>query len=90
MHLQITRSLKHPFLVCATFAHNLENAQFRKTIPFMQLSFVRVVRFITNRKNVFFFIKLDCHLTNFTVIHWIKIDYLLLLIIMIGEMGKSV
>ena len=63
-----------------------------KNPPFLYISFVCVIRFITNRKYVFFitiFTRSDyCHLTIITLIHWIKIDHVPLL--MIYSSGTSI
>jgi len=43
-------------------------------LPFLYVSFVRVIRFMTNRKYAFILIaRSDCHLTSITLICRIKI-----------------
>ena len=47
-------------------------------IPFLKFFFVRVIRFITNRKYAFFFIYLvKLWPDNINLIFWIKIDHIL-------------
>jgi len=59
-------------------------------LPFLYFSLVRVLRFITNMKYALCIFMLACHMTIITLIHWIKIDNVLFLMIIIDSQGTDV
>jgi len=75
--------------LCSTCYFPVTAFNWMNLLPFLYISFVRVIRSITNRMCAFFwFTWADCPLTIITLIHWIKIDHVLLQMTKIDSLGN--